>query len=295
MSEEMTGESVSSESISSEQAESLYNEAQSSTRDSGFEMEADKTAVDPEFEIVYKGETKKLPLSKIRDLAQQGFDYSQKMSEFNKLKMESEKTQAANEERWARFSEMDKYVTENPDWWSHVNNAWGTKDTVAPSTQQQLTTDPEQNELFESLKNEIDGLKSFKNSVEEERLNAARMEDDRKYEQELEEIQKKYPNIDFNKPGENGESLEYNVLKHANENGIKSFGTAFRDYYHDNLMQLAETKAKETLLKDSQQVKKYGLSVSDAPRNTTPKVNGNVRNKSYNDLTREALEELGLS
>ena len=275
--------------------DALYDAAQGGDRESGFGMEPDKAAVDPEFDIVYKGETKKLPLSKIRDLAQQGYDYSQKMSEFNKSKMEIENQRKEFDERYSRYSEMDKYVAENPDWWSHVNQAWSSKDApVAPSTEQQLTTDPHAMELFESLKNEMEGLKSFKNSVEEERMNAAKMEDDRKYEQDMEAIQKQYPTVDFNKPTDTGDSLEYLVLKHANENGIKSFKTAFRDFYHDNLMQLAESKAKESLLKDSQQIKKYGLSQSDKPMAQAQVPSGGHRNKSYEDLTREALEELGI-
>jgi hypothetical protein len=286
-----------SEEVTSEQAESLYNEVSSQETHRGFaDDEAQAPNLDPEFEINWKGEAKKLPLSKIRDYAQQGFDYSQKMSEINKMKFEFEKKQKEFEERYSRFSELDKYVIENPSWWDHVNKSYQSKGQVdvAPTTERTLTTDPVKNELFESLKNEIDGFKSFKQSVEEERAQAAKAKEDQKYSQDVEGLQKAYPDIDFAKPDESGFSLEYQVLKHANDNGIKSFKTAFLDFYHDTLMKRAELKAKETLSKDLQATRKLGLTQS-TEKAPVKKSSGAVTGRTYEDLKREAMEEYGLT
>lgn len=300
MSEQETQESSE---ISSEEVDSLYSEATGSRDDSrgNFEMDEAKTNVDPEFDIVYKGESKKLPLSKLRELAQQGYDYSQKMGSFNKERADFDNRLKEFDSRYERFSELDKYVAENPDWWSHVNDSWANRgnpqqealQSVAPSTQEELTTDPKVLEYIEALKNEVDGLKSFKDTVEEERVAKVRAEEDRKYDTELNEIREAYPGVDFDKLDEQGESLEYKVLKHANENGIQSFRTAFRDFYHDDLMKMSQTKAKEQFARDSQQIKKYGLSQSTEPT-VKPQINGSVKSKSYDDLVREAKEELGI-
>jgi hypothetical protein len=299
MSDQTTQDSTMTEEVGD--VDSLYDSAMSSGDTRGGIVDEQQAApVDPEFEINYKGEAKKLPLSKLRDLAQQGFDYSQKMSEFNKLKAKYDSQEKEFNDRYKRFSEMDRYIAENPDWWNHVNQAWTSRDMqqanqmgVAPSTAQQLTNDPAVMEQFEALKNEIQGLKSFKDSVETERAQAQRAQEDRKYEEELTSLQKQYPTVDFNKPDETGNTLEYNVLKHANENGIKSFKTAFLDFYHDNLMKIAEMKAKETFAKDSQQIKKLGISTQQ-PQMKRQGPSRPVSQMSYEDLTKEALAELGL-
>lgn len=287
------------EEFTNEQVSTMHDEAYASAPERGIVEEQNTAPIDPEFDINYKGETKKLPLSKIRDLAQQGYDYSHKMSEFNKSRLEMERKQKEFDERYGRYNEMDKYVQKNPSWWDHVNQQYqdrGQQATqgVAPTTAQALTTDPQMLEVFESLKNEVQGLKSFKDTVEQERARDLQQKDDQKYQEELSGLQKMYPTVDFSAPDATGMSLEYNVLKHANDNGIKSFRTAFLDFYHDNLMKMAESKAKETLAKDSQQIKKLGIQVHKEPNGTQPKKATNVRNSSYEDLTREALEELGI-
>ena len=285
------------EEITNEQASTMHDEAYSSAPERGIQDEQVNTPVDPEFEINWKGETKKLPLSKIKDLAQQGYDYSQKMSEFNKQKLAAEQAKKEFDERYSRYNEMDKYVSENPTWWDHVNQQYQNKGQtlgVAPSTATELTNNPEMMEVFESLKNEVQGLKSFKDSVEQEKAKDMQQKDDQKYQEDLAGLQKMYPTVDFSAPDESGMSLEYNVLKHANDNGIKSFRTAFLDFYHDNLMKMAESKAKETFAKDSQQIKKLGISFNNEPSGKKTTQAKSVRNSSYEDLTREALEELGI-
>jgi len=287
------------EEFTNEQVSTMHDDAYASTPERGIIEEQVNTPVDPEFDIVWKGETKKLPLSKIKDLAQQGYDYSQKMSEFNKSKLQAEQKQKEFDERYGRYNEMDKYVTENPSWWDHVNQQFQQKGQhqqmgVAPTTAQALTNDPETREIIESLKNEVQGLKSFKDTIDQERAKDMQQKDDQKYQADLEGLQKMYPTVDFSAPDATGMSLEYNVLKHANDNGIKSFRTAFLDFYHDNLMKMAESKAKETFAKDSQQIKKLGISFNKEPNGKPFQQAKNVRNSSYEDLTREALEELGI-
>ena len=99
--------------------------------------------------------------------------------------------------------------------------------------------------------------------------------------------------MDLSKADENGATMEFSVLKHAQEIGTNSFKTAFLDLYHDKIMLHKEEALKEQFAKDNQAKFKQGVvGQTTAPRTGVQNA-GNVRGKSYNDLLAEALDELG--
>ena len=243
-----------------------------------------QAAAAQEYAFKHNGKEIKAPIEKLLKWASQGYDAPQKFGEFNK-QLEGYKQKEAQFKDWeTRFGPVDNYVKQNPQWWDFVNKQW-------EQSQQQGAGG--QNPMFESLKKEVDELKSYKQQLEEQRNREVMAQEDTVYQKELEEVKKQWPKIDLDTQGTDGKSLEYRVLEHAKENGIKKFSTAFKDFYHDELMKMASENAKEQLTSDKVSKSKLGiLGISHAP---TPKTSDSVRGKSYNDLEREALRELGLA
>jgi hypothetical protein len=287
--------------ITDENIDSVLSDVESGRETGGLVDDKPNVPVDPEFELNYKGETKKLPLSKMRDLAQQGMDYSTKMGEYNKKLADYEANMASFTEKNGRYTELDQYIQENPEWWEHVTSSWEGRDgseqlaQVAQSETQphDVTNDPQVQAVISELQGKLQGLESFKSQFEKQQSEMNAQKEDEAYAAEFDSIQKEYGDVEFTTPDEDGQTLEYKVLKHANDNGIQSFKTAFRDFYFDELVKRSEMKAKEMTAKDLQQINKLGLSQTTEPVKPGLTQVQNVRNKSYDDINKEILDELG--
>jgi hypothetical protein len=121
-----------------------------------------------------------------------------------------------------------------------------------------------------------------------------KQKEDAALDSEVSKIMEQHKDLDWTSADESGFTLEQRVLKHANDTGINSFRAAFRDYNHDQLLKLAELRARESAMLERQKVTKNGL-LGQSP---TPKKGlqtaENVKGKSYNNLVSEALNELGI-
>jgi len=277
-----------------EQADELLNSIEQPTLETG------QTVVEPvatqaqELAFTVGGKEIKIDLAKDRDKlirwAQQGYEAPNKLGEYNKKIQTYEKQisewktkEALIKEYQEKYEPVDKYIKENPQWWNTVQAQ------LQQAQNQNKPIDPIVNQLIEK----VTGLEKIAQTYQE-RAQAQQMQtEDAEYMKEFEAVAKQYPEIDLQTPDEQGESLEFKVLRYAQENGIKKFTTAFRDFNHDKLVSLAEQKAKEKIMNDKVSKTKLGiLGISSTP---TPRKSETVRNKSYNDLANEALAELGLT
>jgi FtsZ-binding cell division protein ZapB len=276
--------------LSDAQMDSLINN-ETPSRDIPMKSQAEPTAkAAQEYAIKHKGQEIKAPLEKILQWAQLGYDHPQKAQEWNQTKakldeyVKKEAQFKEYEQKWAPYKEVDEFATKNPDWWAQVQKNYQEKISQAQS-----------NPEIAALKNELNELKEFKNSLTQKEQSQKVQEEDKQLSSEVEQIRKTYSNFDFDAPDQDGFTLEMKVLKHAEENGIKSFKTAFRDYCHDQLMSKAEEKGKETISKEVQKRTKLGILGETSKPTKGLKVAEQVGKKSYDDLLNEAKEELGLA
>lgn len=234
------------------------------------------------WEIDYRGQKVKADtFDKFRQWAQQGYDYAQKMADINRQRQEFE----TKYKGFDRYNEVDAFAKQNPDWWKHVEESWNNRSTFGRQDQ----------EAIAPLLNELNEVKSFVSTLQQERTEEQIRKQDEALTNEMKSIQEKYPDLDFNAVDESGYSLEYRVLKHANEINTNSFRAAFNDYYHDQLTQMAAAKAKADLAKEQQVNAKKGLlGTSPTPKKAVNRAE-NVRGKSYDSLVQEALAEIGLT
>lgn len=241
-----------------------------------------------DFAFVVGGKEIKLDLAKDRDKlikwAQQGYDAPNRIGELNKV-VETYKSKEQQFKEWQeKYGPVDDYVRQNPEFWEHVTQ-----------TYQQLQAQKEQNPLHPvvgELQKRLEGLENIAQTFQSEREAQIAKQQDDQYMQEFTTLQKQYPKIDFSTPDESGKSLEYKVLEYAKDKGIREFAPAFRAFYHDELVKMAAEEAKEKLINDKQSKSKLGiLGISPTP---TKRISDSVKGKSYDNLYKEALSELGL-
>jgi hypothetical protein len=240
----------------------------------------------PELEFDYNGKQIKAPFTdpRIKTWAQQGYDYSQKMAAFNQQRSEYEK-------QFAPYKMIDDYAKQNPQWWAEVQKAYESRE----ANRAQGGADSELPEAVKQKLKELDEIKPFISELKQEREQTRIKQEDSALADEIKSIRDKYSNLDWSKVDESGQSLERRVLKHAVDNGIQSFKTAFHDYYHENLIKLHEERGKEQVTKEIQKRTKLGI-IGESPTPTkTIRQAENLKSKSYEDVLREAKEELGIA
>lgn len=237
-----------------------------------------------EYSFTHSGKEIKAPIDNILKWASQGYDAPNRIGDLSKQLDEYKQKESRFKEIETQYGDVDKFARENPDWWKHVSESYQQKFLEAKAG-----GNPE----LIGLQKELEDLKNFKLQLEQDRQAEVNRREDEAYQSELQALTKAYPKIDFSSVGPDGKSLEYKVLQHAKENGIKKFTTAFRDFYHDDLMKLQAESAKEGLLKERQQRTKLGILGETFQ--SAKQVNQDVKGKSYADLEREALQELGLN
>ena len=225
------------------------------------ESTPEQQAAEAEYEYQALGGTRKEPISLILKRASQGYDYAQKMEEFKQRNADLETRQSEADARHQKYAHLDEYAQQNPEWYDHWTSAYeqrGTSDQISDGQQQQVD--------FSPIKSEIDTLKSEFSEVKDFVNNQRKSQEDGKYWDELQGIQKEFPDVDFNQSDEAGKTLEYKVLEHAKEQGIASFRVAFRDFYHDNLKTRMMEQAKQDLIKADKENRKKGIvGVSNTP------------------------------
>jgi len=224
---------------------------------------------------------------KLMKWAQQGYDYGQKMHDFNKRNQEFD-------ERYKTYENIDKYASENPDWWQHVQSQYQNKG-ASQSTQSSTDQDTEINPVFNELKSELADLRNFKNDILAERESVKRKQQDEVLDADIKAIKETHNYLDWSDFDENGKNLETKVLEHANNNGINSFKAAFLDLNYDKLMERTKIQAKEEATGELKKQKQLGL-LGEVPTTVAKILNPpeNIKNQSYDSILKETMEELGI-
>lgn len=262
-------------------------EGPSAPQDSQAEPAAPSTP--SEFEFDWNGKQIKVPYTdpRLKQWVQQGYDYPQRMAELNQARTKWEQERQEFENKVSPYKTIDEYARQNPEWWAYVENQW-------QSRQQQGAAQPG-SPIDPEIKNQLKELSEFKKSIEEERAIQQRQKEDSVLDQEVKSIREQYKNLDWDTlDPKTGYTLEQRILDHAMQNGIKSFRAAFRDYNHENLLRLEKERALEGYTKENQKRTKLGLLGSSPTPLKGIRPAENVKTKSYDDLFREAKEELGI-
>jgi hypothetical protein len=235
-----------------------------------------------------KGITKDFPISKVLQFAQQGWDYQEKMAEFNR-QQEEFKTQSQSHaealERLKTYQQLEDYIKQDPQWWEHIRGAYNPR---ATGLEQGGNPASLQKVIDEQVSKAVEPFKSF---MEQQEL----AKQDAQLETEIKGYRDSYPDFDWKTTDDLGRSvLEQQILAHAVENRIGNFRAAANDFLHEQHVKRTELKSREKVSQELKKQTKLGLGpVTNLPV-TDIKRAKNVSASSYDDIAQDALRELGI-
>lgn len=239
-----------------------------------------------EWELTVGGKPIKAKRDQVLQWAQMGYDAPNKIRSLTKEIESWKQKESRFSEIEKKYGEIDKYVREKPDFWNHVLQSWEQRNQSLQDTSNPIA------QVVSQLQSEVQNLVQYKNQVEERQSQVRAQQEDQAYMQEFEKTKSAYPDIDFVTPDDEGKTLEYKVLEFAEKRKIGDFDTAFKAFYHDELMKRAESRAKENLSKEK--IKNTKLGILGTSQTPTKRPSGDHRGKSWNELAEEALQEHGL-
>lgn len=241
-----------------------------------------------DYEFVHNGKQVRANRENVLKWASQGYDYSQKMADFNRRLNETNSKYSQAEELSKTYGPVDEWVKANPGKWDALQKAIDSTETSGAN--------PELLQKLKGLEEQVLKASKFIESTQAAQEQERIAKEDSDLDAEIKSIREKHANLDWNSANENGQSaLELRILEHASKNGIHSFRAAFNDLLHDDLMKAAESRGRASLTNERKVKESVGLlGTTPAPTKGLTKPT-NLKTKTYDDLAREGLEELGFS
>lgn len=239
------------------------------------------------------------PLETVLKRASQGYNYAQEMGKLNSERSDWEKRLGESTaklqalERWKQF---DEYAAQNPQWADHVHKAWEDRHRY----QNGFDPDDPIAQKIAAIESRLETTVNERLSPLEQRLQAEQRQvqeakEDGELESQVRAVQERFKNVNLDQVDEQGKSLEYRVLEHMQQTGIKNFESAFKDFYFDELIKSEKEAVAEKHANEMQKRAKQGIiGLSSTPPTGSPQQssNGNLRKYSYDDLAEMAKREL---
>lgn len=288
--------------IANEIDSGAFGEGDSSPNSSPASAPIQQSPFDPNLVIPYKANGRDIsePLSTVIQRASMGYNYAQLVQQHKQqqTELEAQRQQlASQQQKWGQY---DEYATQNPEWADHVRQQWESRLNFGQSNafNQQNSFAPDQQQMQAGLPpevaKELNEMRSFRDQYKAEQQVRMQQEQDAELAAEINSIQSEYPDIDMQSTDPmTGESVEQQILRHAQAHGISNFRAAFRDMYFDKLLARGQTQAKEVVAKQMQQQVKNGI----LGQSNTPMLQNNnmqsMKGKNYHSLMDLAAKELG--
>lgn len=238
------------------------------------------------YEYTANGRTVKEPLEMILKRASQGYHYSQQMEALNRERQEIERVRKENESL-SRWRDYDDYARKNPDWNTHIQEAWERRSALQSQQEEDNPAFRKISELENQIRGYQDKFKTYDSFLEK----AQYEKDEQALNTEIKGVREAYKHLDFDTPDGAGRTLEYRVLEHMKNQQIPSFKTAFKDLYFEDALKAEGERIKKSAADEIQKRTKSGiLGVSP-----TPQMKETRRPSTYEEAADFAKKELGLN
>lgn len=206
------------------------------------------------------------------NLAQQGHQYSQKISALNQQRDQLN----AQAQRYNELEKLIKAIEENPEFKQYIFN-------YKQTGQQQETGAIDQNVIKQMIQPHLQEVTSVKEELEAQKA-------DIELEKETAALKSKYPNEDWDSQDENGRTYVHDVYEHALNSNLP-LETAYRDLKFPTIATNAEAEALKRKQEQEAANRKKGIvSPGGSQVQETPK-KVNVRKASMNDLAEMAAND----
>lgn len=262
-----------------------------------------QSSFDPNLVIPYKANGREVqePLSTVIQRASMGYNYAQLMQQYKQQQSELDAQRQQIAQQAQKWQHYDEYATSNPEWAEYVRESWENRFNSQNNNVNQVsgfeTQSQQQAGLPPEVAKELGEMRSFISQYKSEQQARMQAEQDAELESEIKSIQSEYPDIDLKSTDPmTGESVEQQILKHAQTHGISNFRAAFRDMMFEKLLARGQTQAKEVVAKTMQQQVKNGiLGQSNSPMLQGQQQNNlSMKGHSYHSLMDIAAKEFGL-
>jgi len=245
-------------------------------------------------------------ISTILKRASQGYNYSQSMAEFKQRVTEYEPKFARADELSEKYGRFEEYAKENPKWAEHWENAWQNKDGTLPSgdaLSQEPGEEPQNlgdlnidklKEVFGGIVDErLQSVQKFVDRAQNDATVAEQKSEDEELFREIQSTRDEYKGIDFDytDPDKEGMSLEQQVIHFQSANNMGSFKTAFKAFYHDQLLAIDRKQQKEAWLKENGENQRAGI----VPGGRSTSRTQDFSKSSYDQITDFIIKQEKLS
>lgn len=252
------------------------------------------------YEIERKGKKIEIPLDQAKDFVQKGYDYSELMRE---LKAEKEAIENSKKQfselgdmtQLKYLSDLDKRVRENPRLAEKIRETYEQFSQIGDAALSETPASPRE----EVLMKELSELKTWKDQQERERQDLYRQKEDETLNKQVSDTVSQFEKLGFNFAlrGNDGLTLEQQVLNHMVDAKLPNFRAAFLDLKFEDLL----TKSKEEAIKqtaeklqgDREKIAMANKLLSRSSANLTPRKN--IKNATYDELFDMALKEINKS
>lgn len=245
------------------------------------------------YALKYRGVEEKHPISKILEFANQGRDYSEKMRDFRIQRQafeEESKPWKEHGQSVQEYLQWKQAAEKYPGWLDALKQSYSSGQYTQSGEQQGQGGDPTSPLIsrISQLEEKLQKATQFIDSQEQRIKQEAIAEEDATLDQHVTEYRQKNSSFDWDSVDATGRTLEGRILKHAIDNGIKTFRAAANDYLHDEFLKQAEMNAKKSVAKDVKKANVLGLTPPTEKRSVNGRVE-NVSSKSWDEIAREAL------
>lgn len=240
---------------------------------------------------------------KLKIWASQGFNYSQRMGDLNKTHAQrmaeiDQRDRAIKEaeKRFSPYAKVDEYAQQNKEWWAHVNQQY----EAAQRAAQNPGLDPKIAEIIQPLNEKLAKLEQAdqlrQQAIEQQQLQETIQKEDTTLDSDIKSIRAANANINFDAVDpQTGETLELQILKHAEANGLPSFKAGFWDYLGPKLIESAKAEGRGAVAKGKQADVRAGrLGTSQAPMKAIKPANTKAAWNSPEYDSTNILKEMGL-
>lgn len=244
-------------------------------------------------DFVMLGE-ERVPWDKAQTWLSQGRNFSQRMAELKQQREQFEPFMGLDPQLLNHFKQVNEFISsgeEGQQWWDHVNQSWQRR-ALPPEM------DPNLEAVVAPLNQQISELSATVKDLIAEKTEREQMSQSQALEDDIKGVREKFANIDFEKVDlQTGLTLEQQIINYAAQHGHPNFRSAFLDYYHDKLMEIGKSDASAAqAAKTEAEARKGIVGRSPAPQKPDEiQSYDRSQGKSYDDLTTEALRELGIA
>lgn len=293
-SSEVNVDQILSDSMTPEPPREVSSESQENTQVDQPDSEPSTEASSEGFVIKHNGKEYSLEDDKFKMYAQKGFDYEQKMHQLRvdkKLWEQERKTQESGVEELRKIND---YAKQNPEFERMLKREWARIQGGGQVQPESDATRIDTSQLPPAIQHQMNAILERLDSQDLALKQRTSAEKEAKIEGAIEQYKNNYQDFDWKTKDEFGQTLEDRITQHAIDNQIRDFKTAANDMLFEEHMKRAQLKSKEQAGKEIQKQHKLGLGKVTKESVLKTKPAEGIKNKSYNDLAMEALQELGL-